>query len=106
MSAMKPALNLGCLDLWLRSVKDLYEREKHVLDKLQTIEEKGDLLCELNVANSVCNIGKSYILQRAWGKGQQISIHGWCYRITDGILKDLGINVTGIHDLDRIAIRS
>lgn len=48
-----------------------------------------DLLCELNVAKSVNNICHTTIVQNAWARGQQLSVHGWCYRLTDGIIRYL-----------------
>jgi carbonic anhydrase len=46
-----------------------------------------DLLCELNVARSLQNICHTTIVQDAWARRQRLSIHGWCYRLTDGLIR-------------------
>lgn len=44
-------------------------------------------LCELNVARSLFNVCRTYIVQNAWARNQEVSVHGWCYELSDGIIK-------------------
>ncbi|OQR88902.1 carbonic anhydrase [Thraustotheca clavata] len=91
----------GIVDNWLRSIKDLYiENARRFLD----IDEasKSDLLIEENVARSVYNICHTRIVQSAWEAGQSISVHGWCYRLKDGIIRDLNICITGMNQVESI----
>jgi carbonic anhydrase len=34
---------------------------------------------------------RTNIVQDAWERGQQLSIHGWIYRLHDGILRELTV---------------
>ena len=52
-------------------------------------ELRHDRLCELNVAAQVRQLAHSPILQRAWDRGQMVSIHGWIYGLGNGRLRDL-----------------
>jgi carbonic anhydrase len=42
------------------------------------------------------------VLQDAWGRGQQISVHGWVYGVHDGLLQDLHITVSGLDGLEAL----
>ena len=52
-----------------------------------------DRLCELNVIRQVRNVASDVFVQEAWGRGQDVSVHGWIYAIHDGLLTDLSVTV-------------
>ena len=56
--------------------------------------EKADFLTELKVKNSVKKVASTTVMQEAWASGQEITVHGWCYRLTDGHIRDLGISMS------------
>ena len=43
----------------------------------------------MNVIEQVGNVALSTVLQDAWARGQEVAVHGWVYRLKDGLLKDL-----------------
>jgi len=59
-------------------------------------EENEDLLTELNVKNQVLNVAKIPVVQKAWKEGRVLNIYGLVYRLSDGILKDLGVTLKSI----------
>jgi carbonic anhydrase len=66
--------------------------------RLGAIEDESarlDRLCELNVIEQVLNVSRTTIVQSAWGRGQELSVHGLIYGIGDGLLRDLGLRVDG-----------
>ncbi|MCB1970824.1 MAG: carbonate dehydratase [Geminicoccaceae bacterium] len=79
----------GLVDHWIRSLRDLREHHRAILDGAIDRSEAADLLTELNVRTQVDNIAHNPIVQAAWRRGQKIEIHGWVYRVHDGILHDL-----------------
>jgi len=91
---------LGLIDNWLRHIKDVYEASP------LTGEDNGssvvDKLCELNVAAQVRNVCYTTIVQDAWHRGQEVSVHGWIYSIQDGLLKDLGLCISNPDQLAEI----
>jgi len=89
---------LGLIDNWLHHVRDIYDRNRTRLERLDE-DERVDRLCELNVVQQVANVCQTTIVQRAWHKGQELSVHGCIYSINDGILRDLGVQVTGADQL-------
>src|SRR5208282_2735906 len=82
----------GLIDNWLRHIQDV--RLKHA-SLLESLPEPGrpDTLCELNVIEQVLNICRSTVVQEAWERGQQLSVHGWVYSLTDGLIRDLQMSV-------------
>ncbi len=78
----------GLIDNWLRHIKDV---KRFNIDKFTDLddEQQQNLLVELNVREQVENVCHTTIVQNAWKRGDNLSIHGWVYGIKDGILKDL-----------------
>jgi len=84
---------LGLIDNWLRHIRDvhLYHR-----DELAAIEDptlRANRLAELNVHAQVANVCHTTIVQDAWQRGQELTVHGWIYSLGDGLLRDLGVVV-------------
>jgi len=81
-------LRVGLADNWLRHVHDVRLRHRKRLDHLPP-DEQENVLCEMNVIEQVSNVALSTVVQDAWGRGQQIAVHGWVYGLNDGLLKNL-----------------
>jgi carbonic anhydrase len=75
------------LNMWLRNIKDVYRKHAPEIDGITDETMKTDRLVELNVMNQVANLAKTSIIQRAWKKGDAPHLHGWVYRLSDGIIK-------------------
>ncbi len=78
----------GLIENWLGHVRDVVRYHAESLSHLSG-EEEYDRLCELNVIEQMRNVCETTTVQKAWGKGQGITVHGWIYNIENGILKDL-----------------
>jgi carbonic anhydrase len=42
---------------------------------------------------------QTIVVQDAWKRGQPLTVHGWVYGLKDGLIRDLGINVSRREDL-------
>ena len=84
---------LGLIDNWLRHVQDVRERHAAMLDALPDETARINALCELNVRDQVENVSRTSVLRDAWARRQRVAIHGWCYRLTDGLVTDLQVSV-------------
>ena len=84
---------VGLADNWLRHIQDI--RLKHATH-LETLpeERRADRLCELNVIEQVVNVAQTTVIQDAWDRHQPLAIHGWAYTLHDGLIRDLGIDLT------------
>ncbi|HEY5653287.1 MAG TPA: carbonate dehydratase [Pontiella sp.] len=87
--------NHGLIDNWLRHIRDVYRYHAAELDTIEDPVLKKERLCELNVIEQVGNVCSTTIVRNAWEQGQQLHIHGWIYRLEDGILKDLDVTMIG-----------
>lgn len=84
-------MKLGLIDNWLRHVQDVMHAHEPRLSAIEDEAERLDRLCELNVIEQVLNVGRTTIVQSAWGRGQELSVHGVIYGVGDGLLRDLQI---------------
>ncbi len=93
---------VGLADNWIRHVQDVNEKHGRYLGELGGRSDAAlDRLCELNVLEQARNVCQTSIVQEAWGRGQQLAVHGWIYRVGDGRLCDLGLSVS---DADSLAL--
>jgi carbonic anhydrase len=79
------------INKWLRHIKDVYRFHHDELEAISSEDDRADRLVELNVMEQVQNLAKTSIVQKAWKKYDAPTIHGWVYRLHDGILKPLSI---------------
>jgi carbonic anhydrase len=93
-------IEFGLIDNWLRHLKDIYSKHREQLDALQSEEARLNLFCELNVLQQVYNVCSTTIVQGAWRRGQSLSVHGWVYGLTDGLIKDLHMEISHSEQLD------
>lgn len=81
--------SLGLINKWLRNIKDVYRYHDQEIDALTDENAKVDRLIELNVQEQVYNLAKTSIIQKAWKNRKAPYLHGWVYRLEDGIIKPL-----------------
>jgi carbonic anhydrase len=82
---------LGLIDNWLRHVQDVAAKHTPLLERLPDDGAREDRLCELNVVEQVVHVARTTIVQDAWRRGQPLSLHGWIYKLHDGLITDLGM---------------
>ena len=90
---------LGLIDNWLRHVQDVRSKHRLQFAGLESESQRHDRLCELNVIEQVLNVTQTTVVHEAWGRGQELAVHGWIYKITDGLLRDLGMCVTAASEI-------
>jgi len=84
---------LGLVDNWLRHVGDVKQKHAGTLDAIKDAATRHARLCELNVIEQAVNVCQTTVVQDAWDRGQELTVHGWIYGLADGIVRDLGLNV-------------
>ncbi|NGZ86856.1 carbonate dehydratase [Duganella aceris] len=88
---------VGLVDNWLRHVQDVHQKHERYMGTVVNEQRRSERLVELNVVEQVSNVCQTTIVQDAWERGQDLTVHGWVYGINDGKLQDLEITVNG-HD--------
>jgi carbonic anhydrase len=83
---------VGLADNWLRQIDNVRLRHAPLLEGLEP-EARLDRLCELNVVEQVVNVCRTTVLEDAWRRGQNITVHGWVYGLKDGLARDLHVSV-------------
>lgn len=85
----------GLIDNWLQNIRDVYRYHSKQLDSISDPEARRNRLCELNIIEQVSNVSNTTMVQKAWKRGQKLAVHGWIYRLEDGLLHDLDVTATG-----------
>ncbi|MFL0811516.1 MAG: carbonate dehydratase [Agarilytica sp.] len=79
----------GVVDHWIRNIRDVYNKHREEIDQINDESGKVRRLCELNVIEQVANVSHLPSVQNAWLEGQELSVHGLIYDISDGLLNSL-----------------
>jgi len=90
---------IGLADNWLRHVGDVMQKHEEALIALDLPGARHARLCELNVVEQVFNLCQTTVVQDAWQRGQPLAVHGWCYGLSDGRIRELGMDVSQPGDL-------
>ena len=75
------------------------DRHANILDQIDP-QVRANALCELNVIEQVRNVCQSTVLQDAWMREQEVTVHGWVYGLHDGLLQDLHLTADSNASLD------
>jgi len=89
--------DLGILNPWLKSIRDVYRLHISTLSAIHNEEEKFKRLVELNVQEQCINLIKIIDVQKAFSN-RGVIVHGWVLDINSGKLIDLKIDFSKILD--------
>jgi carbonic anhydrase len=93
-------LRIGLADNWIRHVGDVAQKHAALLERFPR-EQRSDRLCELNAIEQAENVCLSTVVQDAWARGQELSVHGWVYSLLDGCVRELGMDADSNEQLAR-----
>ena len=97
---------VGLADNWLRHVKDVHQKHERYLGEAIPSPKRQDRLCELNVIEQVVNVCETTIVQDAWSRGQDLTVHGWAYRLETGLVNDLGMSISSTEEMNVRYVKS
>jgi carbonic anhydrase len=100
VTAAMDNLKLGLIDNWLRHVQDVAQKHRDFLADVAERPERLNRLCELNVIEQVVNVAQTTVVQDAWTRGQNLTVHGWVYGVHDGLVRDLAMSMQQPSDLE------
>lgn len=89
----------GIIDNWLAPIRSLTRVHKDELESLKD-NQRLDRLCELNVLSQARHVARTTIVEDAWERGQELSIHSWIYRLDQGILTPLRKPISHASDVE------
>lgn len=91
---------VGLADNWLRHVVDVAQKHAPLLECVESESSRHARLCELNVIEQVVNVCQTTVVQDAWARGQSLTVHGWIYGLHDGRMRELGMGITALGELN------
>lgn len=91
-------IRVGLADNWLRHVRDVLDRHHKRMQRVPK-DRQLDGLCELNTIEQVVNVAQTTVVQDAWERDQELTLHGWVYGISDGLITDMQMTVPDAQSL-------
>jgi carbonic anhydrase len=92
----------GLVDHWLHPVRELFREHGAALERIPDPRARLNRLCELNVIRQVENVASDIFVREAWARGQPLSVHGWIYSLSNGLVTDLDVTVSGPKEAERL----
>ncbi|MEI6106251.1 MAG: carbonate dehydratase [Opitutae bacterium] len=96
VQAVMRCQRVGLADNWLRHVQDVREKHDNCLCRLPDDTARSARLGEFNVIEQVANLVSTTMVQDAWNRGQDLTVHGWIYGLKDGLLRDLKMSASSL----------
>ncbi|MEO8133615.1 MAG: carbonate dehydratase [Betaproteobacteria bacterium] len=84
----------GLSDNWLMHVRDVARTHRRLIERLPALPARQNRLAELNVLSQLANVCHTTVVRDAWARGQEVCVHGWIYDVHDGLLRDLGVEIS------------
>lgn len=95
--------DLGLLNPWLRTIRDVYRLHQAELDSIEDEAERYDRLVELNVQEQCINVVKMACVQERYIIEEFPVVHGWVFDLRSGKIIDLEIDFEKIlKDIQKI----
>ena len=99
VSAAVDGKRRGLVDHWLHPIRETYHEHRPELDAISDRRDRLNRLCELNVIRQAKNVASDLFVHEAWERGQELSVHGWVYSLSTGLVRDLNVTVSGAEKL-------
>ncbi len=101
-AAMTPE-DMGLLNPWLRTIRDVYRLHQTELDKIECEKKRYDRLVELNVQEQCINVIKMASVQKEYLIDEYPIVHGWVFDMRTGKIIDLEIDFENtLKDIQKI----
>jgi carbonic anhydrase len=91
----------GLVDHWLHPIREVYAEHRQSLEAISDLRTRLNRLCELNVIRQVRNVASDVFVQDAWARDQELCVHGWVYSLSNGLVTDLNVTISGPTDVLR-----
>lgn len=103
VKAAMTAEDLGLLNPWLRTIRDVYRLHQTELDAISDEGKRYDRLVELNVQEQCINVIKMAVVQEQFLLDEYPIVHGWVFDMRTGRIIDLNIDFEKIlKDIQKI----
>jgi len=96
----------GFIDHWLQPIRNTAEAHHAELAALSHDHARENRLVELNVIQQVHNVAADVFVRDAWKRGQLLSVHGWVYALSDGLVRDLDVTIACLTDYEATIARN
>lgn len=97
------------VEQWLQPLQGINHKYQRWLEKYEPESLRLEKICELNVIEQVIQLCKTTVVQNAWKRGQELTVHGWTYSAENNLLHNVIADIEGeqnIFPAYKAAVRS
>lgn len=94
--------SFSLLDQWISHIKEIYHHHYQELEKYSDPLERENAFVDINVKEQVKNTAKLAFIQNQWKVSEFPYIHGWVFRVKDGVLKNLNVSLNSTQSLHKV----
>lgn len=95
VGAALDSVDFNYVDDWIEEIKRIKRGHAEELEALDDPAERNNRLSALNVEHQVEKLINTNIVQDAWDRGQDLSVHGLMFQLGNGRIEDLGLTKSG-----------
>lgn len=95
VGAALDSVDFDYVDDWIEEIKRIKRGHAEELEALDDPAERNNRLSALNVEHQVEKLINTSIVQDAWDRGQDLSVHGLMFQLGNGRIEDLGLTKSG-----------
>jgi carbonic anhydrase len=104
VSAAVDGRRRGLVDHWLHPIREVFNEYRSALERIPNLQTRLNRLCELSVIRQVRNVASDVFVQDAWARGQSLSVHGWVYSLSNGLVTDLEVTVSRPEEIEEMLL--
>ena len=104
VSAAVDGRRRGLVDHWLHPIREVFHEYRGSLERIPDLQARLNRLCELSVIRQVRNVASDVFVQDAWARGQSLSVHGWVYSLSNGLVTDLEVTVSRPEEIEQVLL--
>jgi carbonic anhydrase len=104
VSAAVDGRRRGLVDHWLHPIREVFHEYRSALERIPNLQTRLNRLCELSVIRQVRNVASDVFVQDAWARGQSLSVHGWVYSLSNGLVTDLEVTVSRPEEIEQVLL--
>lgn len=103
IKAAMSAKSSGFVDNWLRHIKEIQLIHRHDYECMHE-SQRENCLTEWNVMHQVLHVAESSFVSQMWSANRKLSVHGWVYSLSDGLIRNLNVTLSSPQDVERLSL--
>ncbi|KAK8810655.1 hypothetical protein WA158_007230 [Blastocystis sp. Blastoise] len=103
--ALHPSENEGVVGTYIQPLRDILNKHKEEIDSCETDAKKSKTACWINMGYQVKNLIRNPYVVEAWENGQELTIHGILFHISNGKIEKDAYAVSSLEEAKNFELK-